>query len=443
MILILIYVFMPYFANVVVGDPVRGQQAVATLGQWSGLIVAFTAPFLGASIDRIGPRKPLLLLVTTLMVPLMWSLWFTRADHRGLSVNEVIVIAAALGVLYAYSEVLHNSMLVRAAGQRNAHAASGLALSLGNGVSVAALVFVLWAFELPGAVPWGFVPKAPLFGLNQHLNEPARIVGPIAAVMFGLGALPLFLLTPDAPRTGVSALAALRGGLRSMKLMLGSLKGQRDATVFLLSRMLYIDAMTAVLLFTGVYAGGVMHWGTLQLLAYGVLLSVLSVLGGIVGGAMDHQLGPKNAIRIEIGMTVLSLSALLGMSPTRILYLWPYDPLTHAVLWHGPMFSTLPEVAYLACSFFSAVFITASYASSRTLLTRLAPPEQTGAFFGLYALSGTATVWIGSALVLWATHTWHTQQSGFVALEVLMSLGFVGLLFVRGGGRARDLAEAT
>ena len=28
----------------------------------------------------------------------------------------------------------------------------------------------------------------------------------------------------------------------------------------------------------------------------------------------------------------------------------------------------------------------------------------------------------------------HTQQAGFAALAALMALGFIGLLFVRGGG---------
>ena len=38
--------------------------------------------------------------------------------------------------------------------------------------------------------------------------------------------------------------------------------------------------------------------------------------------------------------------------------------------------------------------------------------------------------------MLLATHLTHTQQAGFLALAVLMALGFIGLLFVRGGGRA-------
>ena len=442
-VLVTIYVFMPYFSSVVVGDPIRGQQAVATYGQWSGLIVALSAPFLGAAVDRIGRRKPMLLLVTGLMVPLIWSLWWTRADHQGLSVGAVIVIATAINILFAYSEVLHNSMLVRAAGVRRAHAASGLALALGNLVSVSVLVFVLWAFVLPAAIP-GFVPHHPLFGLDPRQHEPSRIVAPISAVILALGALPLFLLTPDAPSTGLPPGRALAEGARSIRTMLGHLKGRRDATIFLLSRMLYIDAMTGVLLFSGVYAAGVMHWAVLQLLAYGVLLSVLAVAGGFLGGVMDHRLGPKRAVQIEIGVTAVGLLALIGIAPDRIFYFWRVA--AHPV-WAGPMFRTAPELVYLALAAGLSIFITASYASSRTLLTRLTPPEETGTFFGLYALSGTATLWIGSALVLVATHVTRTQQAGFVALAVLMTLGFLGLLFVRGGGReivtAQDEPVAT
>ena len=436
-VLVIIYVFMPYFANVVVGDPVRGQQAVATYGQWAGIIVALTAPFLGASIDKLGPRKPLLFGVTALMVPLIWSLWFTRADHRGLSVGAVIVIAGALNVLISYSEVLHNSMLVRAAGVRNAHAASALALVIGNAVSVAVLIFVLWAFVLPGVLPLGFIPHAPLFGLDPRSHEPARIVAPIAACILAVGAIPLFLFTPDAPPTGLPIGRALAEGGQALMAMLRSLKGQRDATVFLLSRMLYIDAMTAVLLFAGVYAGGVMHWGALPLLGYGILLSILAVLGGVAGGVLDQVVGPKRAVQIEIGATAAGLIALIGMAPDRILFFWRYVPKDHPPLWAFPMFQTLPEVVYLLISFAVSVAITGSYASSRTLLTRLTPPAETGSFFGLYALSGTATVWIGSALVLVTTKAFGTQQAAFVALAVLMSLGFVGLMFVRGGGVAQ------
>jgi MFS transporter, UMF1 family len=124
------------------------------------------------------------------------------------------------------------------------------------------------------------------------------------------------------------------------------------------------------------------------------------------------------------------------MAPDQILYFWHFDPAAHAPLWNGPFFRTLPEWIYLAIGFSNAVFITAHYASSRTLLTRLTPPAQTGAFFGVYALSGTATIWLGPFLVNQGTRIFKTQQGGFATIIALLAIGFVGLLFVRGGGRA-------
>jgi UMF1 family MFS transporter len=434
-ILITIYVFMPYFAAVVVGDPVKGQEAVAAYGQYSGWIVMATAPFLGAAIDKIGRRKGWLALVVALMVPLIWSLWFTRPDHVGLSVGGVIAVATAIGVLFSYSEVLHNSLLVRAAGLGAAHKASALALALGNAFALAALGFTAVAFALPGKVAWGWVPAAPLFGLNPAMHETDRIVAPMAAVIFAFGALPLFLFTPDAPPSGVPLLRAVRDGARDLVRMVATMRSYRDAAIFLTARMFYVDGMTAVLLFAGVYARGVMGWDALTMLFYGLSLTVLAVLGGFVGGWLDSWLGAKRSVQIEIGMSLVGLFALLGMAPDRILFFWSYDPGAHAALWNGPFFRTLPELIFLLIGFSNATFITAHYASSRTLLTRLTPPEQTGTFFGVYALSGTATVWLGSFLVNLGTHVFKSQQGGFGMISILLAVGFVGLLFVRGDGR--------
>ena len=198
--------------------------------------------------------------------------------------------------------------------------------------------------------------------------------------------------------------------------------------------MFYVDGMTAILIYAGIYATGVMGWGALEMLAYGVLLSVLATLGGFVGRWLDAGFGPKRAVQIEIGMSLLGIIAFLGMAPDRILYFWMWDVAAHPPLWDGPVFRTLPELVFLLIGFSNAVFITAHYASSRTLLTRLTPPSQTGAFFGVYALSGTATVWLGSFLVNLGTQVFKTQQGGFAMITILLAAGFVGLLFVRGDG---------
>ena len=74
---------------------------------------------------------------------------------------------------------------------------------------------------------------------------------------------------------------------------------------------------------------------------------------------------------------------------------------------------------------------------SRTALTRLTPPDQTGAFFGVYALSGVATAWLAPGLVALVTGATGSQKLGFAAIIVLLAIGLVGLFFVR-GARADD-----
>jgi len=330
-ILIVIYVFYPYFATAVVGDPVKGQALVANIAMICGLCVAFTAPLLGASIDKIGRRKPLLLLMTGLMLPLLVGLWWIRPGLGGLGIGLSSVVLGLLGLAFAYSELLHNAMLTRAATPRQASFASGLALSLGNFFSVFMLVFVLWAFALPGKVDWAFVPKQPLFGLDPLRHETDRIVGPLVAVCLAFLAIPIFLFTPDAPASGIGLFKALSQGFEGLKATLRSLKSHRAAAVFLASRMLYTDGMTAILVFMGVYAAGVMHWHTLELLAFGILLSIFAVAGGQVGAVLDAAVGPKRSIQIEVLGAAVCLLAQLGMGPNQILYL-RYDTAAHAML---------------------------------------------------------------------------------------------------------------
>jgi UMF1 family MFS transporter len=434
-ILMTIYIFMPYVAATMIGDPVRGQEVISRWQQYAGWIVMATAPFLGASVDKLGPRKGWLGLIVAAMIPMITALWWAKPDGSALTVTATMLIAMLVSVLFNWSEVLHNSLLVRAAGLEAAHKASGLALSLGNAASVVALAFTAWAFAFPGKVSWAWVPAAPLFGLDPATHEPERVVALLAAGILLLGSIPLFLFTPDAPKTGAPVLSAFRQGVADLWGMLKTVRRYRDAVVYLVSRMFFVDGMNGVLFFSGVLAVGVMKWGPLELLVTGIILSVLAVLGGFVGRWLDAGLGPKHALRIEVFMTILGLIALLGMAPDKILYLWSYDPAVQAPLWNGPVFRTLPDLVYLLIGFSNAVFITGQYASSRTMLIRLTPPEQTGAFFGVYALSGVATAWLAPSLVNFGTRVTHTQQGGFATLVLLLGVGLAGLAFVRGAGR--------
>ncbi len=432
-ILVTIYVFSPYFSRVLVGDPVKGQATVADISTVFGLITACTAPLLGASIERFGPRKPLMALIIALMVPILFALWLAKPG--GLPVEVVGYALIVLGVAYNWGDVTNNSLLARAAEPGQEPVLSGLGYALANGLSVSLLIFVMWAFVLPGVVPWSFVPSGPLFGLSQAEHEPSRIVGPLSGAVMLLGAIPFFLWTRDAPRTGASVLESLKGGVKLIADTFGNLKGHAEPAKFLAARMLYCDGMTALIIFGGLFAAGLMKWGELEMLAYGIALSIFGVIGGLIAPWLDRKLGPRRAVQLEIAACILIVLSTLGMGREKILFFWTWDAATHPAVWNGPLFRTLPELIYLGLGLMVAVFVTAQYASSRTLLVRLAPPDRMAAFFGLFSLSGTATMWLGSLLVALATRIFQSQAAGFIPIAGLLALGLLGLFTVKGGER--------
>lgn len=212
-ILITIYIFTPYFVTRVVGDAVAGQALVAGANKWGGWVVMLTAPLLGAMVDRLGPRKPWLAAVVAVMVACTFALWFTPpGGGGGIGVAGVVAVSVIMTVLFAYHEMLHNALLLPAAGMAGAARASGLALAGGNAFSVLMLVGVLVAFALPGKVDWSIIPAAPLLGLDPALGEPDRITTLIVAAVMALGAIPLFLFVPDMARSRFSIAGAVRAG---------------------------------------------------------------------------------------------------------------------------------------------------------------------------------------------------------------------------------------
>jgi MFS transporter, UMF1 family len=429
-ILCTIYILAPYIATTVFRDPVQGQATIAGWHKYGGFIVALTAPLLGSIVDKLGHRKPALFLVTAAMVVCIFSLWWALpAGQGGLPIWAIGVLTAGAGVLFAYNEVLHNSMLPVATPPASLPHVSGLGLAFGNLASVGLLVFVLWGLAFPGRVDWPFIPKAPLFGLDPLHHETSRIVAPMSAIWFAVAAIPLFMFTKDATPTGINLIQAGKDGMIGL---LGAVKRlfhtDKNAGLFLLARMLYVDGKTAILIFAGLTAAGVFGWDLLEMSAYGVILSVFAVLGGLLSGRLDAAIGARNSIILEIGITLTCLMIMTSQSKSNVFGL---AVVPGEKVWNGPMFTTLPELVFLVGAIIIAISITGAYASSRTLMARLAPKGMEGEFFGLYSLSGAATLWLGSLLVEVFTDTFKSQQIGLSSTGLLLMTGLVIMLFVK------------
>ena len=92
------FIFAPYFANVLVGDPVKGQSAWAFTQSASGILIALMSPFLGAMADAGGRRKPYIFAFQLLLALGCAGLWFAYPNRPDLIVPiSWAVIMATIG----------------------------------------------------------------------------------------------------------------------------------------------------------------------------------------------------------------------------------------------------------------------------------------------------------------------------------------------------------
>lgn len=427
-ILVIIYIFYPYFSNTVVGDPVKGQALIGYITATAGLVLALIAPFLGAIADKDGRRKPWLVAMVVIMTMGAVSLWFIEPEGRGLSLQASVMILFGIKICFTVSEVFHNAMLPSIAPVNRLGLISGLAFSLGNVGGLLLMLFVLFAFAMPGTQPWAFLPDAPLFGLDQSAHEHNRIVGPIAGAWMILFMLPVLLFTPDGKASSLPMWQLAKAGVQDVLQTLKHVRHYANIARYLLARMFFIDGMVGVLTFGGIYASGTFGWDTTTLLIFGLCTSASAMIGAYIGGRLDDHLGSKRTLLIAISTASIVLLTLVSVQPDTILYVIKVGA---EPVWDSPYFATLPELFYLCTNQIFALFFVTGLSTSRTLMAKLSPPEMATQFFGLFALSSTVTAFLAPLMVATATQFFESQRIGFASLASLMIIGALMLIKVK------------
>lgn len=382
--LVVTFVFPAYFAQAIVGDQVQGQALWAWAIGLSGAIIAVGSPVLGAVADVAGRRKPWLLGFTLLCVAGSLALW--GAEPRTSAVAWALgwVVVANLG--FEFAAVFYNAMLPDVAGEGRIGRMSGWSWGLGYAGGLAALGVALLAF---------IGPERPAFGLDRQAAEHVRVVGPLCGVWLALFSVPLFLWTPDRAARGPVEPGAARRALGSLAGALRRVARMGALGRFLLAHMLYADGLVTLFAMGGIYAAGVYGLTLREVLAFGVLLNVTAGLGAAAFGWVDDRMGSRTTILVALaGLTLAATGLLLTEGRT---WLWSLGALL-------------------------GVFVGPAQAASRSMIAHLAPAGQRTEFFGLYALAGKATAFVGPTLVGLVTAATGSQRAG---MTVVLAL-FVG-----------------
>ncbi len=381
------FVFAAYFTTALAETPEAGTglwgQAIAL----SGLAVALLAPILGALADQGGRRKPWIGGFTVLAVLCAAGLWWVEPDP-GFALLALVLVGLG-NAAFELGQVFYNAMLPEVASARRLGRISGWAWGLGYAGGVVCLVLSLVL---------GIQPEAPIFGLDKDEAEPVRATGPFVALWLAVFALPLFVFVPDAPASGVPAGQALRQGLATLLATLRGLPRHGQVGRFLLARMIYTDGLNTLFAFGGIYAAGTFGMTFAEILEFGILLNVAAGLGAVGFGWMDDRLGAKPTIMV----------ALIGLLVAGTLIL-----VVDSQAW------------FIALGCGIGLFIGPAQAASRSLMARPAPAEVRTELFGLYALSGKATAFVGPALVGWVTVWADSQRAGMATIPVFFLVGLI------------------
>jgi UMF1 family MFS transporter len=405
--LITTFVFAAYFTQAVAADPVTGTTQWGYATSAAALAVACASPVVGAIADNAGRRKPWLAAATALAVLATVLLWFVKPNPADAGLALVLV---ALGVFFfELGMVFYNAMLPSLVPRAMIGRLSGWAWGFGYLGGLVALALALFGF-VRAENSW--------FGVATEEALHVRAVAPMAAAWFALFALPIFVFTPDAPRSGISVGAAARAGLVQLARTARKVRGFGDVVLFLAAMMCVANGLTTLFAFGGIYAANQFGFDFEELLLFGIVLNVTAGLGAALFGWLDDAIGPKRTLLIALlGLFVLSAGILLIEGK--------------AAFW-----TAAPAIG---------LFIGPAQAAGRSYMAHVAPPDMRAEMFGFYALAGKATNFLGPAVLAWMTDMFQSQRAGMSTILAFFVVGGVLMVFVpdpRATDGARDVARA-
>ena len=389
------FVIAAYFTQGIAPDPVTGQVMWGWMQALVGLAIGLLSPVLGAVADAGGRRRALLLICTLLTVLFTAGIWFAKPD-AAYALWALLCVALAT-LCFELGTVFYNAMLPDATTRERIGRVSGIGWALGYAGGLACLVLCLVLLVQP---------NPPILPLDRGQAEHVRATALLVSAWLLCFAWPVLLFGPGEARRDHRPgwRRAAEEGLADILRLLRGLPKRPPMLRFILARLFYTDGLNVLFAFGAVFAAGAFGMGFEEILLFGIALNVTGGLGALAGGWVDERIGAKRTILLSLfALMVIGAAMLLVESKTLF---WVLG--VSLGLFFGP-----------------------AQAASRSLMAQLAPPGEVAAHFGLFALSGRATGFLGPALLALVTDVTDSQRWGMAVVLVLLGGGALLLSTVR------------
>lgn len=364
-------VFQVYFIEEVVGNEAgRGDAWWGRAVSLSALIVALSAPVLGAVADRAGVRKRFMMFYVAMCVTPV-ALFVTLGP--GMVVYGFVLFVLA-NVGFESSLVFYNAYLPDIVPKGEQGRVSGLGFGVGYLGSALGLVLAL-----------------------PFATTTIQIVWIMVAAFFIVFAIPSFVYLPEDTEAEMSVGRAAAWGLTSFKELWREVLRERELRRFLLAFFFYIDGVLTAIYMSSTLATTTFGFERDELIYLYLAIQMSALVGAFALAKPTDSLGPK---RVVTGVLVMWIAVAFGV------------------------YFVESKAAFAVLGMVAGFGLGSVQAASRAFMSSLIPDGRESEMFGFYALCGKSSSVIGPLIFgQVALMTGGNQKLAVMSLSVLFVVG--------------------
>jgi UMF1 family MFS transporter len=371
----------------------------------SMIIVALSAPLVGAIADRAGIRKQLLVLYTVVSAVAVAGFGLLEPGM----VIEGFLLAVVASVGFEGALVFYNAYLPDIADRGEQGRVSGLGFAVG---------YLGSAVGLAIALPFASAGSA----LDEAITGPAAAIAraeiyePLWLLVGGfmlLFALPTFFILPNDRGRGEPVGAAVVAGVREFHRIFRDVWSDRELRRFLLAFFFYIDGVLTVIVFAGNFAYDTLDFTAEEVVILFFVVQLSALVGAVLLGRVTDSWGPKRVVNISIvAWIVVGVAAFFVQEKSQFFV-----------------------IAVLAGFNLGSI-----QAASRSFMSALIPEGKESEMFGFYAFCGKTSAIIGPFVFSRVSNATGNQRWAVLAITSFFLIG--GLLLQRVRDPIRDPSPA-
>jgi UMF1 family MFS transporter len=369
---ILLAVYSAYFKGTVVGGAEGSRYWGISVGI-AMLTVAIISPFLGAIADFSASKKRFLFIFSAITWVFTALLFFVQEGdiYKGM----IFFIIAEVG--YRSGQVFYNSLLPEIATPEEMGRVSGNGWAIGSFGGILCLLILL---PLIVMIEGTFIVRLSLV---------------FTALYFAVSTIPTFRwikerAAPIPLPAGETYLSIASSRLVNTIKSLGS---HRDFLRFIIAFLIYNDGILMALNFAAIIGAVMFGMDQTQLIIFMIIVQVTSVAGAYVAGLIGKKIGFKQTLIYSlVMMTLVVLGMLFAQNMTQ--------------------FFVIGALAGFA--------LTGVQSISRTLVGYFAPEGRSAEFYGIFAVTGRTSSFIGPTVygfLAFEAARWFENNRGLGLLE--------------------------